>query len=233
MAVETLTKTVYAKPLPEGWRWVKLAELLLSLETGTRPKGGAIGIESGIPSVSAEHMTPNGTFDFTTLRYVPEDFYEQMPHGHIQHGDILIVKDGATTGKICIVREDFPYRKAVINEHVFLCRPDTTKVVPEYLFYWLWGADGYGAIRSSFQGAAIGGINQGFVKTITLPLPPLLEQQRIVSILREQMTAIERARAAAKARLGASEALPVAYLGEVFSKRVGSEGWQTTLLWNL
>lgn len=204
-------------PLPEGWRWVKLAELVSSLETGTRPKGGAVGVESGIPSISAEHMTPYGTFDFTTLRYVPEDFYEQMPRGHIQHGDILIVKDGATTGKICIVREDFPYEKAVINEHVFLCRPDTSKVVSEYLFYWLWGADGYGAIRSSFQGAAIGGINQGFVKTITLPLPPLSEQQRIVNILRDQMAAIKRARGAAEARLEAAKALPAAILSSIFS----------------
>ena len=37
--------------LPDGWRWVMLGECLASLETGSRPKGGAIGIEEGVPSI--------------------------------------------------------------------------------------------------------------------------------------------------------------------------------------
>jgi len=70
-------------------------------------------------------MTRLGTFTFSALRYVPRDFYERMTKGRIQPNDILVVKDGATTGKVALVDESFPFQKAVVNEHVFLCRPNT------------------------------------------------------------------------------------------------------------
>lgn len=49
-----------------------------------------------------------------------------------------------------------------------------------------------------------------------IPLPPLPEQQRIATILKEQMAAVDKARAAAEERLEAVKALPAAFLREVF-----------------
>jgi len=204
------------KILPAGWRWANLAELLDSLETGSRPKGGAQGITSGVPSVSGEHMTRLGTFDFTDLRFVPREFYEEMSRGHIKQDDILIVKDGATTGKVALIDETFPYDEAVVNEHVFLCRVNTAITYPAYVFFFLWGTDGQSQIRESFQGAAIGGINQSFIEKVIIPLPTLTEQQRIAAQLNEQMTVVSQARQAAEAQLRAARELPSAYLSEIF-----------------
>ena len=106
--------------LPFGWAAVPLGTTLATLETGTRPKGGVTGIIKGVPSISAEHMTPFGDFDFTALRFIPKDFYDKMTRGHIKKNDILVVKDGATTGKTSYVDSSFPFGEAVINEHVFL-----------------------------------------------------------------------------------------------------------------
>jgi type I restriction enzyme S subunit len=49
-----------------------------------------------------------------------------------------------------------------------------------------------------------------------ISLPPLEQQKRIAAILNKQMTAVERARAAAEAQLEAAKALPAAYLRTVF-----------------
>jgi restriction endonuclease S subunit len=215
MASTMQTKT-NGRSLPKGWQWVKLGDLLTTLETGSRPKGGAQGITSGIPSLSAEHMTRYGTFDFSELRFVPREFYEQMPRGHIKLNDILIVKDGATTGKSAFVDDSFLYSEAVINEHVFLCRPDLEKINPLYLFYYLWSPLGLNQIRQNFQGAAIGGINQSFTGNVVIPLPPLDEQRRVAIRLNEQLTAVESARRAAVEQLQAARQLPSAYLREVF-----------------
>ncbi len=220
---ETTTTTL--RPLPEGWRWVRLTDLIVCLESGSRPKGGAIGINSGVPSISAEHMMPNGTFDFSSLRYVPYNYYETMQRGRIRRGDILIVKDGATTGKTCFVNDSFPFQEAVVNEHVFICRADRSRIVPEFLFLWLWGHEGQSAIRANYQGAAIGGINQTFVQTVFVPVPDLSKQKRIVSILQEQMAAVERARRAAEEQLEAAQALPAAFIRSVFSSRE-AQTWQ-------
>lgn len=205
------------RKLPDGWKWVKLCDLLNSLETGSRPKGGATGILEGIPSISAEHMTSYGAFDFSNLRFVPEDFYKEMVRGHITKDDILVVKDGATTGKVCFINDDFPFEKAVVNEHVFLCRPNKSVVVPYYLFFWLWSLDGQTEIRVNFQGAAIGGINQKFVNSVLIPLPPLEEQKRIAGILTEQTAVVEKARKACEEKLHVAQQLPDSYLYAVFN----------------
>jgi type I restriction enzyme, S subunit len=152
--------------LPRGWKWAKLKDVLVGLESGSRPRGGVNSVLQGVPSLSAEHMTKFGTFNFSNLKYIPEDFYATMQRGHVCLNDILVVKDGATTGKVAFIHEGFLFKRAVVNEHVFICRPDIDVIWPRFLFYWLWSPMGYAAIRASYQGAAIGGINQGFTHNI-------------------------------------------------------------------
>jgi restriction endonuclease S subunit len=223
-----ITKVTNNK-LPTGWKWVKLEEVLISLETGSRPIGGAVGITEGIPSISAEQMGDFGAFYFSDIKYVPKDYYEKMERGHIRENDILIVKDGATTGKTCFVDSTFPFEEAVINEHVFICRCDETKVIPKLLFLWLWGTDGQIAIKTNYQGAAIGGINQSFTKKISIPLPPLSEQKRIVKILEEKLSSIEKVKKAAEKKLQAANILKQAYLNSAF-KNNDSKTWGKTKL---
>ena len=203
--------------LPESWRLISLHELLVSLETGRRPKGGARGITDGVPSLSAEHIDAYGKFKLESLRYVPREYYEQMSNGRIRRNDILIVKDGATTGKTAFVDDAFSLAEAVVNEHVFLCRPDVDIVLPKYLFFWLWSSAGQYAIRLNYQGAAIGGINQRFANNVLVPIPPLSEQKGIAAILNEQMAAVEKARAAAQKQIEVTKLLPAAYLQSMFS----------------
>lgn len=174
--------------LPYGWEWVNLSTLIDELESGRRPKGGVKGIFTGIPSISGEHMTKDGGFEFSKLRYVPEKFAETLNQGWIKPGDILIVKDGATTGKASFIDNSFPFPKAVINEHVFRLQADSNKILQKFLFYFLFSIMGQQMILSSYRGAAVGGINRNFVQGVNIPLPfpndlerSFTEQHRIVA----------------------------------------------------
>ena len=86
------------KELPKNWVEIQLREILEVLENGSRPKGGVQGILEGIPSLGGEHLNSDGGFKFGNLRFVPELFANKMTRGLINENDILIVKDGATTG---------------------------------------------------------------------------------------------------------------------------------------
>ncbi|MBL7996699.1 restriction endonuclease subunit S, partial [bacterium] len=165
--------------LPQNWIECSLDELLISLESGSRPKGGVRGIAKGIPSIGGEHLNYTGRFNFSNIKYVPEAFAERMSKGQIQPYDILIVKDGATTGKTAFVDNTFPYKHAFVNEHVFICRP-SKKINPKFLFWYLWSKDGQDRILENFKGSAQGGINQTFTPNTTVPLAPLAEQERVV-----------------------------------------------------
>ena len=201
---------------PKGWQWITLENVLHTLETGKRPKGGVLHQDSGVLSISAEHMTPSGGIDTSVKRFVPVDFYRAMKKGKVQLGDVLVVKDGATTGKTAYVDNSLRGEPIVVNEHVFICRPNRNVVNPRFLFYWLWSEEGWAQIRTCYQGSTIGGINRSFIQKVTVPLPPLCEQQRIAGILNQQMAYVEKARKAAEEILEAAQALPGAFLRQAF-----------------
>lgn len=177
--------------LPEGWARITIEDILLSLESGSRPKGGVRAIKEGIPSIGGEHLLYNGGFDFTDIRYVPNEFYKKMTRGKILNKDVLVVKDGATTGKTSFVSDSFPFSESAVNEHVFILRVFHDYTDSKYLFFWMESPYGQKCVKENFQGTAQGGINSFFVKNSSLPFPPLSEQRRIVIKIEEMFTRLD------------------------------------------
>jgi type I restriction enzyme S subunit len=166
----------------ETWSEAQLESVLISLESGSRPKGGVSGIHEGLPSIGAEHISETRGFKFGKIKYIPYTFFEKLNRGVIKKGDILIVKDGATTGKVALVSEGFPFDKAAVNEHVFICRVHPL-INSNYLHYFLWSQEGKNRILNNFRGSAQGGINTQFVSNTLVPLAPFEEQKRIANKL--------------------------------------------------
>ena len=164
--------------IPESWEWTSLDSILFELEIGSRPKGGVQSIRDGIPSLGGEHLDSFGGFKFEKIKFVPNEFAEKQKRGWIQLNDILIVKDGATTGKTSFIRKSFPFKKALINEHVFRCKV-ADGIIPKYIFRFLSSEVGTKEILKDFRGAAQGGISRNFIKLVTIPLAPSGEQKRI------------------------------------------------------
>jgi type I restriction enzyme S subunit len=177
----------------EHWVEVSFKNVITTLESGSRPKGGVKGISEGIPSIGAEHLDSDGGFDFSNVRYIPESFAKNMKRGVVNQGDILIVKDGATTGKVSLVAKNFPFKLCCINEHVFICRLDKN-ISNEYTFYFLRSQTGQEQIMAGFHGGAQGGINSAFVDNIYFPLPPFNEQKRIVEKLEAILPKVRQSR---------------------------------------
>jgi len=183
----------YPYEVPGNWVWVRLNYILSKLESGKRPRGGVNGIKKGIPSLGGEHLNYNGGFNFENMKYVPFDFADKMAKGIIKNKDVLIVKDGATTGKTAYVKNDFPYNKAVINEHIFLCRT-SSKIESKILFYYLLSSVGQSLLLVNKKGSAQGGINRAFANNTYVPIMPLKEQQRIVDKIESLFSKIDTAR---------------------------------------
>ena len=170
---------------------VNLRDLVSTLESGKRPKGGVQKIKEGIPSIGAEHLNNEGGFDFKKLKYVPVEFADNMKKGKIHQHDIIIVKDGATTAKTSIVDNNFPFKVAVINEHVFLLRPKEI-VLSKWVFYYLWSSKGKQQILKDFRGAAQGGISSSFVDYVDIPIPSIEIQKITLSKIEELFSNLEK-----------------------------------------
>jgi restriction endonuclease S subunit len=82
-----------------------------------------------------------------------------------------------------------------------------------WLSYWLRALNLYELNKA----AAVPGLNRDDAFALEIPLPPPGDQRWIAATLDEQMTTVERARAAAEPQLDAANALPAAYLRAVFN----------------
>lgn len=178
--IDTYERNMTEK-IPETWSWVRLGDLI-ELETGKRAKGGALK-EGTVASIGGEHISNTGKINWKNIKFIPEDFYNnQLVQGKVKKGDILVCKDGATTGKVAYIT-DLPFKKVAVNEHVFIVRVKETEVLDaEYLYHILFSEIGQKAFKRRYHGI-VGGINRTDFNTIQIPLPSLEEQRRIVKVL--------------------------------------------------
>ena len=162
------------------WHTTVLKNCISVIETGKREKGGAVNV--GIPSIGAEHLQKDGHINWAknSMKYVSAVFFETMKTGKLQPDDVLLVKDGATTGKVAYV-DTVPTQGAAINEHIFLMRP-TEDLLPKYLYFYLYSPIGKNNVLRFFKGAAIGGISRDFLNA-EIKMPPISMQKDIVEKL--------------------------------------------------
>jgi type I restriction enzyme S subunit len=171
-------------------------------------------VDSGIAVVGIENVLPN-RFVPKFRRFVTPEKFNQLSDYVIRKNDILVTTMG-TIGRACVVPDGID--TAIIDSHLFRMRIDESKVHPPYLCYAVNGYDSLKRqIESMASGAIMAGLSTRILKACTIPLPPLAEQERIATILNEQMAAVEPARAAAEIQLDAAKALPGAYLRAVFN----------------
>jgi type I restriction enzyme S subunit len=203
---------------------VPLSRIVSALESGGRPRGGIVDGEGEVFSLGGEHLNEHGGFDLSNERFIPRAFYEQMKRGVVKPRDILIVKDGATTGKVSYVGENLPHSPCAINEHLFRLALNDKAADPAYVFYYLLSPRGNREILQDFRGATVGGISQKFIEKVHVPLPPLPEQKRIAALL-AKADRLRRLRRYARK-------LSDTYLQSVFLEMFGDPvsnpmGWET------
>lgn len=132
----------------------------------------------------------------------------------------VVIATRVGLGKVCLLAQD-----TAINQDLRGIVPHDPKVLAvRYLFRWLTSvAD---LIVAEGTGATVQGVKLPFVKSLQVPLPPMEEQQRIVTLLDEAFDGIATARANAEQNLQNARALFESHLQSVFSRR--SDGWIRT-----
>lgn len=147
-----------------------LEDICDKIISGQRPKGGVSQVKEGIPSLGGEHVLRDGTIETENLKFIPEDFHKKQIKSKIKPLDIILVKDGATTGKVGIVSKEYPFKEANINEHVFILRCKK-HINPYYILAFLLSEIGQTKIEREVSGATIMGITKDSLKNILIPLP--------------------------------------------------------------
>lgn len=113
------------------------------------------------------------------------------PDAIVRDKDILIACSAAgCLGRVAFYRGE-PDRMVSTDTHVAIARANTEKILPDYLFAYLSGAQGQIQLRSREKGDwtrekiefRLTELNVADMRKVPVPLPPLSEQHRIIAFL--------------------------------------------------
>ena len=114
--------------------------------------------------------------------------------------------------------------KIWVNNHAHVLRPKRGIVLDNWLINFLNHSD----LSEFVSGLTVPKLNQGNLREIQIPIAPLPEQKRIVTILDEAFDGIATAKANAEKNLQNARALFESHLESVFTHR--SDGWLHTTI---
>jgi type I restriction enzyme, S subunit len=177
--------------LPQGWASAKIPDVLAELPTGNIIDQGWSPKCENFPSENEETWGALKTTAIQDGRFEPQhtkqlpDHLEPKPALEVREGDLLMTCAGPRVrcGVICRVERVRP--KLFISGKMYRFRPNPEVVDGDYLLGALRSPELQLAIDQIKTGGSESGLNltQDRFKLLSLPLPPLPEQRRIVRTL--------------------------------------------------
>lgn len=177
----------YLDKIPKNWEARRMKFCIGKMESGSRENVDKNVLEDTVPSIGGEHIV-DGKIKFKENKYITQEYYNSLHKGKIKSGDILLVKDGATIGKMGIA-QDFVGKMAV-NEHVYLLRANN-ETEQKFLYYLLISPEIQSLISLETRGSAQGGLNTTFTSNIFNTFPPKKEQKKIDKFLDDKVELID------------------------------------------
>ena len=209
------------RPLPNGWRWVRLGEVT-RVVSGSTPRSGVEEYwEGDIVWITPTDLGKLNSREISTSdRRITMAVYKSCGTELIPPQSV-VMSSRAPIGHLGIARVPLCTNQGCKS---FVPGPG---IVTEFLYYCL--KQSVPQFQAMGSGATFSEVSKAAVKAFEIPLPALEEQKRIAAILDEQTEAVGRARTAAKGQLEAAKALPAAYLRAVFSSADAQHGLKKPL----
>jgi type I restriction enzyme S subunit len=158
-------------------RWVQLNDVVTDVADG--PHITPTYVEEGVPFITVLNIT-SGRIRFGDNKYVTRDDHAQFQkRARAEVGDVLISKDG-TIGIPCLVDTDRPFSFFV---SVALVKPQRDVLDGEFLSWVIRAPYLQKRIRERSRGDMIRHLVLREIRDLTIPLPSLPAQRRIVTEL--------------------------------------------------
>lgn len=169
-------------PIPASWVWCKLGDISNVVRGGSpRPAGDKQYYDGDIPFLKVGDLTANENMYLANHTHTIKEAGLSRTR-FVEADTLMLTNSGATLGipKICSFSTTF-------NDGIaaFLgLHPDISK---EYLYYFLKHKSAW-FLEEASRGQGQPNLNTDIIGNVMIPLPPSLEQQRIVAKLGQLLT---------------------------------------------
>ncbi|WP_374000291.1 restriction endonuclease subunit S [Bdellovibrio bacteriovorus] len=201
--------------IPKSWEWVSLKLILEKLTDGTHhsPPNHDKG---DFKYISAKNIKDWG-IDLTKITYVSKSVHKEIySRCDPKFGDVLLIKDGATTGIATINTLDEPFS---MLSSVALLRP-SIGLTSDYLLWFLKSNEFQAQILGDMAGAAIKRVTLSKLANMLIPLPPLKEQGRIIAEINMSIGKLEESKKALNDIAENAKSLSQSILSSAFSGKL-------------
>lgn len=187
-AVEQIGKLIDTKPfsIPSKWKWAQLKNVTTKITDGTHHSPPSAN-KGDFLYITAKNIKSTGV-DLTNVTYVSKEIHEEIfKRCNPEYGDVLFIKDGATTGVVTINYLENPFS---LLSSVALLKVKRELLLPEFLVYVLRSQYARDIVAKQMQGTGIPRVTLKKLKDLWIPIPPLNEQHRISQKLQDLITAM-------------------------------------------
>lgn len=195
--------------IPDSWEWVRLNEICEYIQRGRSPKYSPI---KKYPVIAQKCNQWSG-FSIEKAQFIdPESISTYGPERILQDYDLMWNSTGlGTLGRMAIYKtEANPYELAVADSHVTVIRPLKTYVKAEYLYYYFANPTVQNVIEKQSDGSTKQKeLSTKTIKSYLVPLPPLNEQNRIISRLASLLVIVNKYNSIHEKLIEVQEEFPV------------------------
>jgi len=192
--------------LPHSWGWSTINNIS-EVVSGQHILKGDYNYEiDGIPYLT-------GPIDFG-VKNPKVSKWTKNPKAKAKNNDILITVKGAGVGKCNIL----DIEEAAISRQLMAIRADSNSTISEYIFYYLISK--FYFLQKIGAGSTVPGIDRESIKSFSLPLPPLLEQEKVVEEIERCFSIADRIEEIVDQNLQKAEKLRQGILKKAFEGKL-------------
>lgn len=182
--------------LPEGWEWRALGDKAVLADIQPGYACGQKEVESGIPHLRMNNISKDAQLNFGLVRRIPHDVANKAGKWLLP-GDVIFNNTNSTelVGKSCLFQGWL--ERCTFSNHLTRLRTQPDILTPEWLLYCLhelWLTKFFAINCKEFVGQSA--FNTDNLKELEIPIPPLIEQQRLVARIKAQTGRVEHIRKA-------------------------------------
>lgn len=203
-----------------NWETARLDEVCLKIQDGSHfsPKEqygeSAIGRYKYITSKNIR----NGYMNLDDMVYVTKEYFDTIyPRCKPELNDVLLTKDGANTGNVTLNTLDEPY---ALLSSVCLLKPDRSKLIPEFLMYFIQSPEGFKQLTGKMTGTAIKRIILQRIREAPIPMPSITVQRQLVDFVATRLESADETDSTLDSQLLKATRLRQAVLKRAFEGRL-------------
>ena len=163
----------------KGWEEFELKDVCSKIQDGTHFSPPIT--EKGRPYITAKHVRENIIDFWSNPWFISEESHKAIyKRCNPERGDVLYIKDGATTGYAAINQYDFEFS---MLSSLALIKVNKVLLFPEYLCSWLNNPVVKKKILTQMAGGAIKRLTLTKINKLQILLPPLTLQTQFAQIV--------------------------------------------------